>query len=134
LTLRKLVVDVSFFLQQHIKGENIMAKYKFLALTKAQTGREEEFDKWYDRHVVDVVAFPGVEFGQKFHVQTIEGMPSPNFSTLAIYDVETDDPNKMMADFMASIGTERLPVTDAADPTSTVLFVAKASGPKAYHK
>jgi hypothetical protein len=69
------------------------ARHVFLALTNASPGREEEFDRWYDLHVPEVVAeFPGLVNGR--HHERVgeqrEGM-SPPFRNLARYDLHADD-------------------------------------------
>jgi hypothetical protein len=69
------------------------ARHVFLALTNASPGREEEFDRWYDVHVPEVVAeFPGLVNGRHHERadRQRDGM-SPPFRNLARYDLHADD-------------------------------------------
>jgi hypothetical protein len=64
-----------------------------LALTNVVSGREAEFNQWYDEvHVKDLVAVPGIGAAQRYRVVSASNMPAPPYEYLSIYrtDVPVD--------------------------------------------
>jgi hypothetical protein len=104
-----------------------MARHQLVVLTNAAPGRDAEFNEWYDqRHLQDVLAVPGMVSAQRFHLKP--GMGHTAWSYLAIYDVETDDPAKVLAELQARAG--EMEMSSAADLSNATLFFASALGPK----
>jgi len=113
-----------------------MAIYHYVVLTKSIPGQIEEFDTWYDgRHLPDAVAFPGIRAAKRYKIlhslnSVAEGMQpvdSP-FDSVAIYEMETDDPDQLARDLIAQAGTPAMPLCDAYDRSATVKYVAVAAG------
>lgn len=75
-----------------------MPKYTVMIFTRAQAGREAEFDEWYENtHLDDVLAtVPGWTSGQRFNLVHQAGveMPSPH---LALYEAEGESPEAVLA-------------------------------------
>ena len=68
-------------------------KHVFVALTNATTGREEDFLRWYDAHIPEVLeGFAGLVTGRFFRSSDAQpkGM-SPTWRYLALYDLLTDE-------------------------------------------
>lgn len=94
-----------------------MAHYKFLVLTNAVAGREAEFERWYNEvHLRDVIAVPGFVCAQRFALDDAGTGELSGFRFLAIYDVESDDPQATMAALRARAGTDAMVISPAMDP------------------
>jgi hypothetical protein len=68
-------------------------RHLFLALTNPAEGREDDFDRWYDRHVQEVLErYDGFVSGRRYWAseQQVGGGPLP-WRHLAAYEVRTDD-------------------------------------------
>ena len=90
-----------------------MATYKFLVVTNPVPGREAEFNDWYDRqHVPDVLKVTGFRAAQRFKVT---GDSDLHGQYVAIYEMETDDPNAAIAELSARAGKHDMPLSDALD-------------------
>ena len=106
-----------------------MAKYQLVVLTNAAKGRDEEFNAWYDKtHVKDVLAIPGFTGCQRYKLNPASGQT--NWGYLALYDVETDDPAKMMAAMAEAGASGRMEMSEAADLSTATVFFAQPLGPK----
>ena len=106
-----------------------MAHYQLVVLTNAAAGRDEEFNAWYDgQHLPDVLSVPGFVSAQRFRLAPASGHTA--WSYLAIYDVETDDPAKAMAELEARAASGQMAMSDAADLSNATVFFASALGPK----
>jgi len=94
-----------------------MAKFLWLVFTEpASTEVEGEFNDWYDRqHVPDVLRVPGVTAVQRLKVATALEVPG---KYLSIYEIEADDPSKVMAAVSARSGTDQMPLSSALDRSS----------------
>jgi len=79
-----------------------MAAYKLIALTNCLEGHETEFNTWYDNtHVREARTVPGVISSARYEIAGRLGVSgvaeNPGYEYVAIYDVETDDPQAFMA-------------------------------------
>jgi hypothetical protein len=102
-----------------------MAQYCFVVITDAVPGKEEEFNAWYDRqHLPDVLRIPGFVAGRRFKL----AQPQSNLPGryLALYEIETDDPEGALAELTRRAGTERMVLTETLDlsKVSATLFAA----------
>jgi hypothetical protein len=104
-----------------------MARYQYVVLTHALPGREQDFDTWYDtQHLADVQKVPGVIGARRFDValQKVYDLDAPQYRSLAIYEVETDDPAGFLASISALAGTEAMPVSAALDRAGMIQILA----------
>jgi hypothetical protein len=93
-----------------------MASYTYVAFICAVPGREEEFDRWYDEvHLADVARMPGVVSARRFTIETrkTKDWEPPAWRSLAIYELETDDPEETLAAIRAASDTSVMPLSDA---------------------
>lgn len=96
-----------------------MARYKFIAQCNAVTGREREFNAWYDtQHMPDMLKIPGFISAERF---TLAGQGP--FGFLAIYELETDDLAGTMAEIGKRAGTQAMLISDALDAASAQITV-----------
>jgi hypothetical protein len=109
-----------------------MAKYQYVVLTKATPGQEEAFHDWYDaQHLPDCVRVPGVVSARRYRLLNAVGAAGPEdfeYCSLAIYEMETDDPVAVGRQMGAMAGSPAMPLTDALDRAASVKIVAVAAG------
>jgi len=104
-----------------------MARHHLLAFTNPVPGREDEFNRWYDeRHVPDLLAVPGFVSARRFALTDATGQGKPDWTYLAMYELETDDPDALMAEVRARIGSGAIPATDALDRGTVGGLIATA--------
>ena len=104
-----------------------MARHYLLAFTNPVPGREAEFNRWYDeRHMPDLLAVPGFVSAQRFALTDATGQGKPGWTSLALYEIETDDPDGLMAEVRSRLGTEIMPVSDALDAATPAGVIATA--------
>ena len=103
-----------------------MPLYQYVILTEAAAGREHEFETWYDdQHLADVARVPGVVSATRQRVQKIiSPNASPAWISLAIYEIESDDPEAVLAEIHHRAGTDDMPLTDALVASSTLQILA----------
>lgn len=105
-----------------------MARYTYAVLSTGAAGREEEFRTWYkEQHLNDVARMPGVVSARLLfpHFQVSDGMGVPQFSALALYELESEEPQAMIDAMFAKAGTDEMPLTDAMDMTGLLQFVGQ---------
>lgn len=91
-----------------------MARYAYTVFSHAVAGKEDEYNRWYSgQHLDDVLRVPGFVSAQRFKL-ALEDAAAPA-QYLAIYEVETDDPQQALADLSARAGTPAMPISPALD-------------------
>src|SRR5689334_4600665 len=92
-----------------------MEKHLFVVLTNAVEGQEDTFNEWYTNvHVGDVLKVPGIVSARRFKLSdTQREGTSPPWRYLALYEVETDDLNSVLAELKKRGGTSAMVVSDA---------------------
>ena len=92
-----------------------MARYKLVVLTDPVAGREDEFNDWYTkRHLDDVVAVPGYVSAQRFELVSVARGAFQN-RYLALYDMETDDPQATIDALLALGDSGEMFISEALD-------------------
>jgi hypothetical protein len=102
-----------------------MAQYFFVVITNAIAGKEQEFNTWYDQqHLADVLRIPGFVAARRFELAEPQSDLPGRY--LALYELETDDPQAALAELKRRAGTEQMVVSEALDASkvSTTLFAA----------
>jgi hypothetical protein len=95
--------------------ENEMAKFKLVVMTDPKAGREDEYNDWYtNQHLADVVAVPGFRSAQRFKLNDGMGFEHRN-RYLAIYEIESDDPQEALAEMFRRRGTPAMVVSESLD-------------------
>jgi len=61
-----------------------------LAFSEPETGREAEFERWYDMHCREVLATPGFVAVRRYLFAPMPDMSRSRYRYLAIYEIETD--------------------------------------------
>jgi hypothetical protein len=112
-------------------------RYQFLVMTRAETGTDEEFNRWYDRqHLADVLAVPGFVSARRFKVLTAATLGSgepPQWQYVAIYEMECEDPQSAVAELMSRADTAQMPISKSLELQSATTFllqqISEKSGP-----
>jgi hypothetical protein len=96
-----------------------MRKFKLLALTTPVAGKESEFHAWYqDRHLPEMVSFPGMRGAQRYKI-TAKLVGSDCNPWLAVYDLETDDPMAFLGALGKAASAGQLTHSDSSDMATT---------------
>jgi hypothetical protein len=106
-----------------------MALFSYVVLTRAKPGREAEFDTWYDeRHLEDVARIPGVVAAKRFHIveQKNSELDVPEWRSLAIYEIDADDPQVVLRAISAASDTEIMPLSDALERRGILQVVGES--------
>lgn len=108
-----------------------MARYQYVVLGCAVAGREQEFDAWYDgQHLADIHKVPGVLSARRFNVvfQKVYTITVPAYRSMAIYEIETDDPEAFLGHISSLSGTDVMPYSDAMTKDGLIQVVGLAAG------
>lgn len=96
-----------------------MAKYVMVVESKAKPGRDDEYNAWYDTtHIAEICAIPGVVSCRRFDL-AMSMMGGDGQPYLAIYEIETDDFQSLVAEFGKRAG--EMSPSDALDAPASVL-------------
>ncbi len=82
-----------------------MARSLHIVLSRPPEGvTEEEFDRWYEAHLPEILAAPGFVSAQRYRLQPVVEDPDAHvpFGYLALYEVE-GDPDVALAE-LAKLG------------------------------
>lgn len=113
-------------------SEHETTRHIIVAASIAHPGREDEMIRWLDeRHLPDNLSVDGVVAAQRFDVTgppKMEGLPA--WPTLVLYEIETHDIDKVMAELHARVRTPAMPISEAFDPVRSIRFRAIAAGPR----
>jgi hypothetical protein len=117
-----------------MKEKRPMADYRLIMLSNAKTGRDEEFKKWYERHLDDMLRIPGVTAAQTYdYDMELSERPEAKFKYMALYEIATDDLSQSLMALQKAAGTDAMPMSDAMDPKSSAI-VYRARGPRRTRK
>lgn len=102
-----------------------MTKYLMMVYTNPVEGREADYNEWYNNvHLGEVLQLPGFVAAQRFAVEPDpSAADGPAHKYLAIYELETDDPQKPVAAINDALVKGELTMSDAvsmSDPASAI--------------
>ena len=104
-----------------------MRRFKMLVFSEPFAGRDNEFNAWYtNQHLGDLVALPGFTSAQRFTLHSVSMGTTLN-KYLAIYDVETDDPDGVIEGMFAARDTSAMPMSSGFTPPSIQVFTISTS-------
>jgi hypothetical protein len=102
-----------------------MSRYVFVVLTNASRGRDDEFNKWYNKqHIPDVLKIPGIVAAQRFGLAAaqMEGVASP-WRYVALYELDTDDLAGALKELAARVGTPAMVMSESLDTKGIGTYV-----------
>jgi hypothetical protein len=92
-----------------------MARYTFVVLTNPTAGKEDEFNRWYDEvHVPEVLMVPGFTGASRLRLVPGED-PQPAHRYLALYEIDSDDPQAVLTELQRRVTAGEIAMTDALD-------------------
>lgn len=95
-----------------------MGKYCFVVITTPVQGKEDEFNTWYtEQHLKDVLRVPGFVSAQRLKIMPETSSVPGKY--IALYQMETDNPEACVEDLLARAGKPGLEVSEALDMPST---------------
>jgi len=101
-----------------------MRRFKMLVFSEPFEGQDDAYNEWYTgRHLSDICALEGFASAQRFTLHSVSMGKTLN-RYLAIYDVETDDPDWVIENMFANRDTPAMPMDPAfnIDPTTVMLY------------
>lgn len=105
-----------------------MARYEYVILTQAVDGRLDEFERWYDEvHLRDVLKIPGVVSARRSRISSIKNtaVDGPAWNSLAIYELDAEDPEVVKQAISDAAGTAAMVMTDALNKDGIVQIIAQ---------
>ena len=101
-----------------------MAKYTFVVLTNPTSGKEAEYNRWYnEQHIPDVLNIPGLVAAQRFRLADTQMGDNNPHRYLALYEIETDDLAGVLNELKARGGTADMVMSDAIDLKGVGAFI-----------
>ena len=103
-----------------------MAKYTFVVLSNPASGKEAEYNRWYnEQHIPDVLQARGFVCAQRFRLadNQMGGDTNKPYKYLALYEIETDDLQGALHDLASRVNTPDMVMSDAIDLKSVGAFV-----------
>lgn len=98
-----------------------MAKYAFTVMATPKPGTDDDYNDWHkNKHVGDVLDLPGFISAKRYRLADVSKGGATTWNFFTIYEVETDDPEAVLAEMGRRYGTDQMPKTDLSDPTKTV--------------
>ena len=106
-----------------------MQIFKLIVMSNAITGREDEYNDWYNnRHLQDVVAVPGFLSAQRYRLNDAIGYEH-TYRYVAIYELDSADAANSVADLIKRRGTEAMLLSDAFDLDGAIAGVFEPCSP-----
>lgn len=94
-----------------------MADYVLVVYSSPVPGREDEYNDWYNnQHLKDVLAQPGYISARRYkltNMKLADEMPDASHPYVAMYYMNTDDPQKALDDMKARVGAGIIGLSDA---------------------
>jgi hypothetical protein len=108
-----------------------------VVLSDAKPGREDEFNRWYDVHLLETIdTLHGFASGRRFELARLPGAPPNPDRYLAVHEVDGDSPEGPYEEFrwqhrerVEAVAAGRDPVPDTLDPDQFLVgFFTALSG------
>lgn len=102
-----------------------MAKrYRYIALVNAAPGKDDEFNEWHTHtHMQEVLDATGFEYSQRLSLVPGTSGEGEKYGYLITMEIETDDPQGVMARMGAAVESGEIGLSDTlAPPTWAGLF------------
>ena len=91
-----------------------MPQFAYVVHSNPVPGREDEYNDWYsNRHLADVVAVPGFVSAQRFRLTDVVADNLPSQRYMAIYTMDTDEPEKVLEHLTSLVETGTMHMSEA---------------------
>ena len=105
------------------QGHNLM-----MVQANAVSGQDAEFERWYDGHIKDILALPGVVRAQRFKMLPRTGRPNPAWGYVILYEF-MGTPDALMAALGTAAKAGKVQLPDKRYVLGTEGSTWAASGP-----
>ncbi|AIT79819.1 hypothetical protein JI59_08545 [Novosphingobium pentaromativorans US6-1] len=96
-----------------------------MVFSDPKPGCEDEYNQWYnDEHIGDVLNAPGFVAARRFRIAADPNAALPH-RYVAIYEMETDDPDKVMAELTRRSDQGVFQISSALDLNGVRTFIAE---------
>jgi hypothetical protein len=106
-------------------GETAMGKYILVVQSNASSGADAQYNDWYNNtHLGEVLGVQGFTAAQRFAVKGDPVSGAASHQYLAIYEIESDDPQVTLDALSTGVRDGSIAMSDAidTDDISAVLF------------
>ncbi|MCB2073444.1 MAG: hypothetical protein H6917_14960 [Novosphingobium sp.] len=101
-----------------------MAKYVMVVPTVPVAGQDADYNSWYDDvHVGEVCSVPGINSCRRFDAEPGASPNEPPSPYLAIYEIETDDIDGVVAELSRRAGAGEMNMSPALDLDQARMWV-----------
>ncbi len=101
---------------------------RMIVFSSPVPGQEEAYVGWYvDRHLPDILKFPGVRSGQFF--KAVDGGTGVKWRHMGVYEIDDGSAGQILADIDRLRGTPAMMTSDALDRTSVSMLFGEAIRP-----
>jgi hypothetical protein len=108
-----------------------MPKGFMFVMSNPVPGKEDEFNDWYENHLPEVVQVPGIAAAQRFEAVPNMGGQLPPQRYIAVYELDTDDPQEALANLRQARDALSSDMTPAFDLSTVQSYAYRAVGPRA---
>jgi hypothetical protein len=88
---------------------------KFIVLSDSLPGHEEEYNRWYERHLHEVLEVPGFVSAQRFRFAS-KINEVPHWSYCVIYTIDSDHPESVVEALTQRVADGVMHVSAALEP------------------
>ena len=92
-----------------------MPHHAYVVWSNPDAGRDDEYSDWYNnRHLADVVAVRGFVSAQRCRLRDPAAEVAPVQRFMAIYALDTDDPECAIAQLTKLVGSDEMNMSEAS--------------------
>jgi len=107
-----------------------MPQFAYVVLSNPVPGREDEYNDWYtNQHLGDVTAVPGFVGAQRFRLVDADAEGAPQQRYMAIYSMETDDPEATITQLTQLVETGQMDMSEAFSMDDMAIHLYQAITP-----
>jgi hypothetical protein len=104
-----------------------MKEYTYVVMSNPVSGRDDDYNRWYsERHLADVLAVEGFVSARRFKIVDPDADGAPRQRYMALYNMKTDDPARLLDTLRELVETGQMEMSDAfsQDDLVTILYEA----------
>ncbi|KHK90422.1 hypothetical protein [Novosphingobium malaysiense] len=103
-----------------------MGQYILVIPSSPVEGQAGAYNSWYGgQHLADLLKVPGVQVASRYEAQALtDDVPPAEF--LAIYQIETEDPQGVLAEIVRRSETGEIGLSPALDMSSVKIWLYQA--------
>ncbi len=104
--------------------------YVYVVRSGPVAGADEAYNDWYTNvHLADVLAVPGFVSAQRFRLADPAAPDAPVPGYLALYTMQTDDPEGLLATLTSLVESGQMAMSEAFDTETVTTVLYRAMTP-----